>query len=149
MTEEKRVRATACAIIEKGGDVLLVKRGTGPFEGMWCLPGGHIDFSEKAEDAARREVKEETGLAIKNLKFMGYRDEIYPEIGWHGEVLVFLCHVMGEEKIDGEEITGIRWAALDEAMNMKLAFGHEKTLREHSQKIRDTTRDTKTEDKNG
>lgn len=124
---EKKVRATVGAIIKKDGKVLLVKRGHEPFKGYWCFPGGHIDFGETAEQAVIREVKEETGLTFKP-KFLGYMDEIYPEINWHGEVLIFYGEAIGKEKIDGEEITGIKWFDFNEALKMKLAFDHQKTL---------------------
>lgn len=121
------VRSTVCAVIERDNKVLLVKRNTEPFNGYWTLPGGHIDFKETAEKAVIREVKEETGLTF-TPKFLGYRDEIYPDINWHGEVLIFHGKAEGEEDIDGKEITDIKWFDIDKASNMKLAFEHEKTL---------------------
>ncbi len=132
---EKRVRATACALIEKDGNVLLVKRGNEPFKDYWTLPGGHIDFGETAEQAVIREVKEETGLTIKP-KFLGYRDEIYPDINWHGEALIFHGEAQGKEEIDGKEIVDIKWFDIDEALNMKLAFEHEKTLEIYKKKMK-------------
>lgn len=45
----------------RGDDVLLVKRGKPPLEDRWSLPGGRIEWGERAADAAMRELKEETG----------------------------------------------------------------------------------------
>lgn len=46
----------------RGGEVLLVRRGGATFGGLWSFPGGHVEWGETIEDAARREVLEETGL---------------------------------------------------------------------------------------
>lgn len=131
--ETKKVRATACAVIEKDGKVLLIKRNTNPFKNYWSLPGGHIDYGETAKQAVIREVKEETGLTIKPV-FFSYRDEIYPDINWHGEVLIFHGKAEGKEAVDGKEIIDIKWVDIKEALNMKLAFEHEKTLKVYIEK---------------
>ena len=56
--------AAASVIVIRGGEVLLVKRAKGGSIGVWSAPGGHIDDGETAEAAARRELLEETGLAV-------------------------------------------------------------------------------------
>lgn len=44
------------------GEILLVRRGKPPLEGVWTLPGGGVKFNERLEDAARREFTEEVAL---------------------------------------------------------------------------------------
>ena len=47
--------------------VLLIRRKHDPFEGMWAIPGGFVDMDEPIDDAARRELFEETGVRMKKL----------------------------------------------------------------------------------
>ncbi len=50
------------AVLENGLNVLLIQRGEEPFKGRWALPGGFVGLDETAEEAARRELREETNL---------------------------------------------------------------------------------------
>ena len=51
-------------VLDSSGRLLLIRRGHAPHEGLWSLPGGRVEEGETLEQAVRREVAEETGLAV-------------------------------------------------------------------------------------
>ncbi|MBW2991832.1 NUDIX domain-containing protein [Candidatus Woesearchaeota archaeon] len=63
--------------IVKDGKVLFGKRKNAHGEGSWCPPGGHLEFNEEIEDCAKREVLEETGINIKNIRFITATNDIH------------------------------------------------------------------------
>lgn len=54
------------AVLKCNNDYILIKKSKGPFKGRWDLPGGKLDFGETADEALKRELKEETGLKVKS-----------------------------------------------------------------------------------
>lgn len=57
-------------MVVKEGKVLLGKRLGSHGEGDYAWPGGHMEYMESFEDAAKREVREETGMEIQNVRFL-------------------------------------------------------------------------------
>lgn len=120
-------KVTCGAIIERKGKILLIKRNTEPYRNYWCLPGGHIEWGEKAEKTIRREVKEETGLDFKP-KFFQYQNEIIPEINWHSLALSFIGKTKGKIKLDESEVKECKWFSKEEIKNLKMAFRNKEIL---------------------
>lgn len=71
------------AVFDLDGAVLLVQRAHEPNEGLWALPGGHVDFGEEPKLAALRELQEETGYDPEDLYDIRLFDifpDVFPEI---------------------------------------------------------------------
>jgi 8-oxo-dGTP diphosphatase len=62
---------TDCAIFNLKGEVTLIRRKHEPFAGYHALPGGFVEIGETVEAACRREVLEESGLQLSDLKLVG------------------------------------------------------------------------------
>ncbi|WP_170181118.1 NUDIX hydrolase [Chlorobaculum thiosulfatiphilum] len=128
-------KATVAAIIHPAGDrlkILLTRRNVNPFNGLWCLPGGHVEDFEPAETAVRREVKEETGLDFAPEKFVGWFEEIFPEHRFHAVALAFAGAGSGALQQQPDEVSEMAWFALDEALSMQLAFTHNLVLQHYA-----------------
>lgn len=125
------VAAAICTGEKEEKFVLLTKRACPPFKGMYCLPGGHIEPNETAEDAVVREVKEETGLDVVSLECLGYRDEIVQDQNIHNIVLLYECEVDADSeiKVDPKEVEDFYWEDVDKAQRMDLAFEHQELVK--------------------
>jgi 8-oxo-dGTP diphosphatase len=133
----RAINATVAAIIVNKSDpkkILLTKRAIDPFMGKWCLPGGHIDAMETAQEAISREAMEETDIRI-NPVFFRYFDEIIPEMYIHNVVLVFIgmddSGVELAENYHNNEVAEMKWFDIKHAAQLDLAFGHNKIVQEY------------------
>lgn len=97
--------AVACFIRNAEGEVLLVRRAKDPAKGTLDLPGGFVDMHESAEEAARREVKEETGLDINECRYLFSIPNLYMYSGFevHTVDMFFECLVDSFEGVHAED----------------------------------------------
>lgn len=73
--------AAAGVVCFRGDEVLLVRRGSPPLEGRWSIPGGRIEWGERAADAALRELMEETGCAAELVGLVDVVDALITNSG--------------------------------------------------------------------
>jgi ADP-ribose pyrophosphatase YjhB (NUDIX family) len=99
------------------GAVLLARRGRPPNAGAWSLPGGAQELGETAEDAARRELAEETGLVVGALLLAAHVDSIHRDpdgrVRYHYTILDFCARWNGGQAVAGSDIDEIAWAEFD------------------------------------
>ncbi len=104
--------------------MLLARRGKPPGAGLWSLPGGKQELGETAEEAARRELLEETGLECGKLVLVGHADSIHRDaqgrIEYHYTILDFAARYVGGEAVAGDDVREVAWARPDEFDNYKL-----------------------------
>lgn len=100
-------------IVLRGEEVLLIKRGRPPAQFAWSLPGGGQELGETVEDAARRELLEETGLSVGPLTLIAHVDSIHRDehdfIQWHYTILDFAAVYKGGEALAGDDVIDIAW----------------------------------------
>jgi len=87
--------AVACIIENPQGEILLTRRAFEPAKGMLDLPGGFVNPGETAEDAVKREIKEELNLETKSLQYIGssHNRYLYGEMVYFTLDLGFKCLV--------------------------------------------------------
>jgi len=109
-------------LVYQDDKILLIKRGKEPYKGHWSLPGGSQEAGETLEEAARRELKEETGLEARKLIFGKVRDRItYNKDGsleFHFVLATFITSdFIGTPKAM-DDADDIGWDSLDEMQSI-------------------------------
>ena len=115
--------------------VLLVERGIEPYKGRWAFPGGFLNPDERAEEGARRELNEETGLEGAFIEqFHTYTD---PNRDPRERVITiaYFALVRIQEVHSGDDAAKAQWFPIEEVP--QLAFDHDRILRDATRKLRE------------
>ncbi len=129
--ERRKPTLTVDVVILLGEGVVLIERKRPPFKGYWALPGGHVEYGETVEEAALREVLEETGLQVELLDLVGVYSEPDRDPRGHYVTIAFLAKPRGEISLKASgDSAKARIFKLSEIPWSRLAFDHSKILKD-------------------
>lgn len=125
---------TVDVIVEDNSRILMIKRKNEPYRGYLALPGGFVNEGEKIEDAARREINEETSLNIDLLEILGVYSDPKRDPRGHLMSTVFVGIIIPDtdtgppQVAAGDDAEEIEWLSLEVLSNSNIAFDHKKIL---------------------
>lgn len=108
-------------IFDPAGRLFLMK--SHKWAGRYVVPGGHVELGETLEAALRREVAEETGLAIHDIRFLCTQEFIYDSAFWQPRHFIFFdyaCRTDGAEVVLNDEAEEYIWLPVDEALRLPM-----------------------------
>lgn len=101
-------------VFNAGGDVLLIRRGKEPQYGRWMVPGGALEWGETLEEAAVREVREETGIEIEIETFVEIIEAITPgDSGFHYVIMDYAAHERSGVLAAGSDALDAAWVSAE------------------------------------
>jgi nucleoside triphosphatase len=109
-------------ILNRRGEMLLVR--SHKWGDRFTIAGGHVEVGEKLEDALRREIMEEVGLEIKDVRFLMTQEAIFSEEFWEKRHFIFFDYACrcrnAQVRVDGKEIQSFEWVKPGDALTMKV-----------------------------
>ena len=109
-------------ITDQAGRLLLIRRGHSPGRGLWSVPGGRVEPGETDEQALVREIREETGLAVRAGRLVGAVRRPAPG-GAVFDIRDYAATVTGGTLAAGDDADDARWAARAELAALPLTDG--------------------------
>lgn len=132
-----RPRPEVCvgAVAVFDGSILLIRRGRGPAQGSWSVPGGRVESGETLAEAVVRELAEETGLDGVCESLLGWVERMGPD--HHYVILDFSVTILSDaDPVAGDDAAEARWVPLSEVADLALVEGLAEFL--HDQGILET-----------
>src|SRR4051794_5923175 len=122
---ERRPLVGVGVFVRHNGKILLGKRRGSHGAGTWALPGGHLEFGEELEACVRREVLEETGLTVRDIRFGALTNDVFADEVQHYVTIFMVCdYAAGDltvmEPHRCEEWRWFGWEALPEPLFLSL-----------------------------
>jgi 8-oxo-dGTP diphosphatase len=121
VTGDRPVLAVGAVVVDHDR-LLLVRRGRGPAQGQWAVPGGRVERGETLAEAVTRELREETGLDGVVGPLLGVAERI--EDTTHHVILDYAVTLVGDgEPVAGDDAAEAEWVELHEVAERDLAEG--------------------------
>jgi 8-oxo-dGTP diphosphatase len=120
------VEVAVGAVVRRGHEILLVRRGRGAGVGQWSLPGGRVEFGETLVAAVAREVTEETGLDVEVGPFVGWAERMGTEpFAYHYVILDFAAVPRHPQAplVPGDDAEAAAWFPCAELPEVGLVAG--------------------------
>lgn len=119
---------TVDCIAETDKGVIIVGRSNPPFG--WALPGGFLDYGESVEDAVRRELKEEAGIELEDLRQFRVYSRPDRDPRFHTVSVVFIAKAVGTPKA-GDDAASLDILSWDDIDTKELCFDHGQVLQDY------------------
>ncbi|MUP45774.1 NUDIX hydrolase [Gramella sp. BOM4] len=109
--------------------VLLIQRKNEPFKDQWALPGGFVEEGEDLETAAKRELKEESGVEIDSMEQVQAFGQPGRDPRGRTISIAFLSRIFCEEELSpSDDAKDAKWVELEKLHDLDLAFDHDKII---------------------
>lgn len=123
--------AVVAIILNEKNELLMTVRASDPGKGLMDFPGGFVDPGESAEDALRREIKEELNLDIESMTYFCTvpNEYVYKQVTYITVDIAFICKVSNFSKLEAlDDIDAVIWLPMDKYASEQLAFASTHTI---------------------
>lgn len=117
--KKKLPEVIASTLVKRGNKYFLTKELMKSGE-CWIVPGGHVEFGESLEEAAKREIKEETGMDVEIVELIGHHEAIFPQYDYHTVIFFFLAKPLSQNITLEEVVLDGQFFTKKEIQNLNL-----------------------------